>query len=743
MRRGVVWLMVTVGLVSPMRTCTALTSRQVRAAMDRGVNYLRGQQRPGGNWPDIGAYTGGTTALATLALLTAGVPTNNPTVAAGLRALRALRSSKTYVVSLQVMALAMGEPGRDKRRIRELAELIASGHRGGRSRGGVWSYDLGRAGGGDNSNTQFALLGLKAAADAGVRIDDKVWRGCLQHWNRCQNRDGGWGYTRKGNSYGSMTCAGIASLVICGSSIQSTRARWVGGRVVNCGEYAQNVPLTKGILWLSRNFSVNNNPRGGGRWYYYYMYAMERAGRLTGQRLFGRHDWYVEGAEALLKRQHPRTGAWQMGGEPPLLGTSFALLFLAKGSYPVLINKLKRRGDWNNSRYDAHNLVAEVSRYWDYNMTWQVVDISQCGLKDLMMAPVLYLNGHRAPRFTDQEKRLLVRYVEQGGFILAEACCSRAEFDTGFRKLMKELFPQEGMQLRRIGPEHPIWTANFELEPGTYPLEAIDFGCRTSVVYSPTFISSLWEGPRGCPPALRLKAFRMGTNILAYATGKERPKDKLAEHVIVEVEKPDDSIKRTALEIAKIRHSGQWNVARTALPNLMGHLRKSANVDVIAQQRELSLQDPTLRVYPLAYMAGRAAFTFTDKDQQALRTYVDLGGTLFADATCGSQAFDQAFRQMIAQTFPKHPLERIPLDHALFTKVGFPIRKVEYTKAVVPKIETPYLEAVTFNARLAVIYSKYDLGCAMTRTSTFGCRGYKTDDAFRVAANIVLYVMTQ
>lgn len=40
-------------------------------------------------------------------------------------------------------------------------------------------------------------------------------------------------------------------------------------------------------------------------------------------------------------------------------------------------------------------------------------------------------------------------YVERGGFIFAEACCGRAEFDRGFRALVRELFPDPGSRLHR------------------------------------------------------------------------------------------------------------------------------------------------------------------------------------------------------------------------------------------------------------------------------------------------------
>ena len=43
-----------------------------------------------------------------------------------------------------------------------------------------------------------------------------------------------------------------------------------------------------------------------GAWLLYYLYGMERAGRLSGQRFFGDHDWYREVAEYLVAYQGRR-----------------------------------------------------------------------------------------------------------------------------------------------------------------------------------------------------------------------------------------------------------------------------------------------------------------------------------------------------------------------------------------------------------------------------------------------------
>src|SRR6185503_17907680 len=97
----------------------------------------------------------------------------------------------------------------------------------------------------------------------------------------------------------------------------------------------------------------------------------ERAGRLSGLRFFGDHDWYREQAAYLIAMQNGVAGHWVgMGSveDQPIAGTSMALLFLSKGMAPVMINKLKygprdpRRktevvgNDWNRHRRDVRNL---------------------------------------------------------------------------------------------------------------------------------------------------------------------------------------------------------------------------------------------------------------------------------------------------------------------------------------------------------------------------------------------------
>ena len=188
-----------------------------------------------------------------------------------------------------------------------------------------------------------------------------------------------------------------------------------------------------------------------------------------------------------------------------------------------------------------------------------------------------------------------------------------------------------------------------------------------------------------------------------------------------------DPAKRGALRIAKLRHAGDWNVAPLAVPNLMDALRKPPlSFDVVINHKELFPSDPNLIYYPLIYVHGRAALSFTREDLDALRRHLEPGGgTLFADAACGSPAFDAAFRRFVAELFPGNPqLVPIPRDDELYsTKVGFDLADSQYSKAAGGGKDFPQLEGVKINGHWAIIYSKYDIGCALERHSGPGLQG--------------------
>ena len=517
------------------------------------------------------------------------------------------------------------------------------------------------------------------------------------------------------------------------------------------------------------------SPGGGGGNVLYYLYGLERAGRLSGRRFFGAHDWYREGAEFLIKNQLPRDGSWRGNGHgetDEIVATSFALLFLSKGLAPVLINKLQYESEdadpkndqhWNRHRSDIRNLTDLITGLpgWPKLVTWQQLDMrvvaQRGGLEDLMLSPILYISGDKAPKFSPGEIALLRQYVINGGFILGVATCTKTDFDLGFREIVKQMYPDGESQLKRLTAEHPVFRSEYLIDPEATELWGVDVGCRTSIMYSPHDLACLWnkwsvvEPPRRSPQmkAMITKSTRVGINVVAYATGREPP-SSIADRQLVNAAAANDELERGFLQVAKLRHTGGWDAAPNAVRNLLVALNSYAGVTANTKVKNITPADETLKNYPLVYMHGRNAFNFNQQEQERLRTQIDRGAMLFADACCASPQFDKSFRELMVQMFPAYKLTRIPATHELFTiKVGHDLRDVrrrepnggEPGKPFKPTtvVGEPVLEGIEIDGRYVVVYSKYDLSCALERQASAACAGYLSEDAVKIAVNVVMY----
>ena len=770
----------------PQPNSDALRREKVLNAIREGQKGLLSLQNRNGTFASsfLQQYETGVTGLATLALLSSGVPSDDPAVKRSIDFLKQQNPVRTYDISMAIMALAASGRSDVLGKIGTLARILEEDQNKG-ANGGTWHYGEGGFGSYDNSNTQFAILGLREAAHAGIPIDRRIWERSQEHFLRSQsggvNTPGGagWSYQGQGSPTGSMTVAGLASLVITSSMLQDDRDVTRDGRILCCGDEEDNVEqaIEAGARWLTTHFSVMKNP-GANQWLLYYLYGLERAGRFTGRRFFGDHDWYREGADFLVQGQNPRDGTWRSRTQQDdVAGTSLALLFLSKGLSPVLVNKLKFGprdprtgevigGDWNQHPRDITNLVDYVTTRpkWPRLLSWQVVDLRAAadgeGVAALLQSPIQYMSGSIRPdQIQGRELELLRKYLIQGGFIFAVQNCESAAFDAGFRDLVRRLFDGQ-YELQKLPNTHDIYRSEHVFKPDANPPElwGVDFGCRTAIVYAPFDHACRWNKwlrhiPRNRHPNVKTqidKSMTLGINVIAYATGRELV-DKLKRPEVISASELN-KMNRGRLTIARVRHTGGWDTAPRALPRLKAGL-EGVGIDSASETPNLPTTDPALFDYPLLYMHGRKNFQFSEEERVGLRNYLDNGGFLFADACCGAPQFDESFRELIRQMFGRD-LERIPALHEIHKmELGHDIRRVtRRLPAVDPaassltteeSVGEAILEGIEIDGKYAVVYSKYDLSCALERQATSACAGYTTEDAIRIGVNLVLYGLFQ
>ena len=306
---------------------------EVDAAVARGVKWLRGEQEHDGAF----GPQPGETALALLALRHSGVAEDDPACRrAATRLLRDLPDGTSYGASLGLVAL-LGQEGAPAR---EKAAALASDLVRAQCENGQWSYSARRTSSskaGDNSNTQLAVFALGAARAQGIDVPRAAFERAAAYFRETQNDDGGWGYSKneRAQSYASMTAGAVMTLALAAGDPPPGDARLAA------------VPeIKKALGWLEKQFDPGRNAgaaeafgakkgrRSDDFWRHYWLWSLERACECAAAKKLGDRDWYGEGARFLLGRQRD-DGSW-VGPERGVLATSFALLFLGRGTLRVV-----------------------------------------------------------------------------------------------------------------------------------------------------------------------------------------------------------------------------------------------------------------------------------------------------------------------------------------------------------------------------------------------------------------------
>ena len=274
-------------------------------------------------------------------------------------------------------------------------------------------------------------------------------------------------------------------------------------------------------------------------------------------------------------------------------------------------------------------------------------------------------------------------------------------------------------------------------------------------------LSCLWEiggaSKQALPAAIRREvdaALAIGANVLAYATNRElKRKDELFA-IDRGPDEPRDQFERGQLAIGKLRHSGMCDAAPAALANILRAAGRELGIRVDDTPSQIDPADPRLFDYHLVFMHGRQGFAINEPGRTGLKQVLERGGRLLAGSVCASTAFTAAFRTEIAAVLADHKLEEIPANDPIYSARdygGFDIREVTLREpaggdgplAARKRQIAPKLEGIRIGDRWAVIFSPYDLSCALEKQNSLECTGYSRDDAEKIALNVLLYSLNQ
>lgn len=185
--------------------------------------------------------------------------------------------------------------------------------------------------------------------------------------------------------------------------------------------------------------------------------------------------------------------------------------------------KYQGGGDWYNGPTEIPNLLAYIRAHTPIRTATKEARVEI--LDDAFFSyPITYLTGHGNIRFSDAEVRRLRRYLENGGFLIAN---DDYGLDAAFRREMDRVFP--GKQLVELPP-------SFDLYRKPFPFDALPkihehdgkrpqaFGIfhegRLVVIYFyESDIGDGWDDPEvhGDPPEKREAALKFGTNTVLWA----------------------------------------------------------------------------------------------------------------------------------------------------------------------------------------------------------------------------------
>ena len=408
--------------------------------------------------------------------------------------------------------------------------------------------------------------------------------------------------------------------------------------------------------------------------------------------------------------------------------------------------------DWTTDPSDIANLLKWTNTQLGVRYRPQSTKLDQFSY-DPAELPILYLTGHESFEFSDDYRKKLRWFLQDGGFLVGDACCGRKEFSEAFIKETRAIFPDR--QLEPLDSDHPVFNCFYHVQnvtycEGTTPKDTkapyvlgINLGCRTAVIMAPYDLSCGWDG-HDHDQGTRIKtadAKKIGANMVTYCLANYQLGRFLSTEKIY-FEKDEKT--RDELVFGQVMHDGDWDPDPAAVMNLLKYMATNSTMEVQFKRANVNLTKADAFQYPFIYMTGHKDFRFTTEELTALRSYLKNGGILLADSCCGRAAFDRAFRREIKRALPDKDLEVLSNNHPVYLSRHV-MSSVKYTPMVQqaqPDLATPCLEGISLGGVVCVVYSPYDMGCGWESAVHPYSKGYSGNDSLKLGLNIITYAMT-
>ncbi len=193
-------------------------------------------------------------------------------------------------------------------------------------------------------------------------------------------------------------------------------------------------------------------------------------------------------------------------------------------SQEVAVLKYNGGGDWYSNQTAVPNLIKFANKNSDTKIKLNQGTVT-VGSIDLFNFPIVFMTGHGNVFFTEQEAQNLRNYLTSGGFLHVS---DNYGLDKYIRREMNKVFPE--LKFQEIPSNHPIYNQTFIFKNGIPKIHEHDkqkpkgfglfFEGRLVCFYDyESDLSDGWEDSsiHNNPQNIRLKALKMGSNIIEYA----------------------------------------------------------------------------------------------------------------------------------------------------------------------------------------------------------------------------------